>query len=1126
MIAGGGVDESDEREGANVSSFQASDGAINSLVASKDWSQSPLGPPDQWSPALKTTFGLMVPAMAQIVLFWGPDYVALYNDAYAPTIGDKHPRAFGRPAVESWTELWDDLEPLLRRVRETGQTVHADSRPFHIERHGYPETVYFDISYSPVPDEEGIGGILCIVRETTEQVKSERALRQSESKFHAMANSIDQMIWATQPDGFHDYYNKRWYEYTGVPEGSTDGAAWNGMFHPEDQERAWTVWRRSLETGEPYHIEYRLRHRSGDYRWVLGRAQPIRDAAGRVERWYGTCTDIDDLKQAEAALRDSEARFREVFENAAVGMIEIDADWNILSSNAAYREITGRSGEDLRGANCLSFTHSEDVAAGAGALRALAAGQESRVAFEQRYLRPDGDVIWVRSSLSRVSGEHSADRFLKVVEDITEIRNAREALRDESEALEILNRTAAKVAAEFDLDQLVQIVTDAGVELTGAQFGAFFYNVSNAEGESYTLYALSGVDRSHFEQFPMPRNTHIFGPTFRGEGVMRSADITKDPRYGKLAPHYGMPKGHLPVRSYLAVPVVSRSGEVIGGLFFGHEQVDVFSERSERLMSGLAAQAAIGIDNARLFQAAQRLYQTLEAQVEERTAERDRLWSLSEDLLVTADYDGKLLRVSPSWSRLLGFAEQALLDSDYGSLIHPDDLAEVTEALATMRASQQPVSFEDRLRGADGAWHWISWRLSPDPDGVRLHGIGRDVTLAKERVQALAEVEERLRQAQKMETLGQLTGGVAHDFNNLLQIVSGNLDILQRNLPEEEKRLRRAAENAARGADRAATLTQRLLAFSRRQPLDPRATELNKLVGGMSELLHRTLGETIEVETVLASGLWQVEIDPNQLETAILNLAVNARDAMPGGGKLTIETSNTHLDQAYTASNAEVAPGQYVVICVSDTGTGMDAETVTRAFEPFFTTKEVGKGTGLGLSMVYGFVKQSGGHLKIYSEPGEGTTVKIYLPRRMGGAVIDEAIVETIVPEGTREETILVCEDDDDVRAYSVEVLRELGYRVLEAHDGPSALRLLERPEGRVDLLFTDVVLPSGMTGAVLADRARAIRPHLKILFTTGYARNAIVHHGRLDPGVELITKPFSYSDLAARVRDILDRPD
>ncbi len=391
-----------------------------------------------------------------------------------------------------------------------------------------------------------------------------------------------------------------------------------------------------------------------------------------------------------------------------------------------------------------------------------------------------------------------------------------------------------------------------------------------------------------------------------------------------------------------------------------------------------------------------------------------------------------------------------------------------------------------------------------------------------QRTRELREREEALRQAQKMEVVGQLTGGVAHDFNNLLQVVVGNLEILQRNLPEEAGRLRRAAENAMSGARRAATLTQRLLAFSRRQPLDPRPLDVNRLLNDMSDMLHRTLGETIAVETVLAAGLWRVEADANQLENAILNLAVNARDAMPNGGKLTIETANARIDEAYAATHIEVSPGQYVVICVTDTGVGMEKATIARAFEPFFTTKEPGKGTGLGLSMVYGFVKQSGGHVKIYSELGIGTTVKIYLPRLTSGVTEEEPRAAAIIPEGSREETILVIEDDDDVRTYSVEILRELGYRVIEAHDGPAALRLLQR-QSHVDLLFSDVVLPGGMDGAEIARQAVALRPGLKVLFTTGYARDAIVHHGRLDRGVQLITKPFTYADLARKVRDVLD---
>jgi PAS domain S-box-containing protein len=821
-----------------------------------------------------------------------------------------------------------------------------------------------------------------------------------DAEFRLLADNIPTPCWIANGDGFIVWFNRRWHEYTGTTREQMEGWGWQSVHDPEVLPTVMERWTSSIATGEPFEMTFPLKGRDGVFRPFLTRVQPVRDKSGALVRWFGVNTEI-------SALRQSEVRYRQVFENAAVGMIEIDASWNILKSNDVYRDITGRTEEELQGANCLSFTHPDDVSTGEDALRSLAARKSGRVAFEKRYVRPSGDVVWVRSSLSRVSGDDTANRFLKVVEDITEIRLAREALRQESEALEVLNRTAAQVAAELDLANVVQLVTDAGVKLTGARFGAFFYNTVNEAGESLMLYTLSGADRADFERFGHPRATPVFAPTFKGEGVVRSDDITADPRYGKNAPNRGMPEGHLPVRSYLAVPVTSRSGEVIGGLFFGHPDSGVFTEASERLMLGLAGQAAIAIDNARLFEAAQRANQALEQRVEERTQE-------------------------------------------------------------------------------------------------------------------LQDAHEALRQSQKMETVGQLTGGIAHDFNNLLQIVSGNLDLLRQKIPDDAEHLKRYADRAFNGSERAATLTQRLLAFSRRQPLAPKPVDINRLIPGMSELLHRTLGETIEVESVLAPRLWTVEADPNQLENAIINLAINARDAMPEGGKLTIETQNTHLDHSYAAQNPEVAVGQYAVICISDTGTGMDAETAAKAVEPFFTTKEVGRGTGLGLSMVYGFVKQSGGHIKLYSELGEGTTVKMYLPRLLGRfEQTAEPALGAIKAQG--EESILVCEDDEDVRAYSAEVLRELGYRVLEAVDGPSALALL-KAHGDVDLLFTDVVLPGGMTGAVLAREAAKLQPNIKTLFTTGYARNAIVHHGRLDPGVELITKPFSYADLAARVRDILDR--
>ncbi len=599
-------------------------------------------------------------------------------------------------------------------------------------------------------------------------------------------------------------------------------------------------------------------------------------------------------------------------------------------------------------------------------------------------------------------------------------REAEQTLRQQTQTLSILNRAAASVSADLDLGSVVQTVTDAGVELTGAQFGAFFYNVLDEAGEGYMLYTLSGAPLEAFSKFPMPRNTEVFAPTFNGEGIVRSDDITKDPRYGRNAPRKGMPEGHLPVRSYLAAPVISRTGEVLGGLFFGHSDTGVFNARAEEVLVGLAAQAAISIDNARLFQAA-------EKEIGQRRAAEADLQALNAGL----------------------------------------EARVVTEVTERMKA------------------------------------------------------EDALRQAQKMEAVGQLTGGVAHDFNNLLTVIIGGLDTIRRIGVQDNARLTRALDMATQGAQRATTLTARLLAFSRRQPLKPTPLDLNLVVRDSTELLHRTLGETIELEGVLAPRLWPVEVDQNQLEAAILNLAVNARDAMPEGGKLTIETANTLLDESYAATDSEVVPGQYAVLAITDNGQGMSRDIVSRVFEPFYTTKDVGQGTGLGLSMVYGFAKQSGGHVTIYSEPGEGTTVKLYFPRYSGDLPAGDRPTDIAAPEGLKEEVVLVVEDNDDVRSYSVMILNELGYAVLEAADADAALAIIKRP-GRIDLLFTDVVLP-GRNGRVLADEARALRPELRVLFTTGYSRNAIVHQGRLDAGVQLITKPFTFEQLAVRIRDTLD---
>lgn len=592
--------------------------------------------------------------------------------------------------------------------------------------------------------------------------------------------------------------------------------------------------------------------------------------------------------------------------------------------------------------------------------------------------------------------------------DVTTAHVAEQALREQSTALETLYSVGAALAGELDLERLIQMVTDAGVALTGARFGSYFHNVMDESGERLHLFTLSGAAREDFINLGRPRATGVFGPTFRNESVVRSGDILADPRYGQFEPHRGMPTGHLPVRSYLAVPVVARSGTVLGGLLFGHPDPDRFTEQHERLMLALAGHAAVAIDNARLFQEVQTANETLEQRVTERTAE-------------------------------------------------------------------------------------------------------------------LAEAHEALRQAQKMEAVGQLTGGIAHDFNNLLAGITGSLEIIERRLEQgRTDGLDRFIHGAQTSAQRAAALTQRLLAFSRRQTLDPKPTDVNRLVFGMEDLISRTVGPAITVEVIGAAGLWPAKVDAAQLESALLNLAINARDAMPQGGRLTIETANKWLDDR-AARGRDLAPGQYLSICVTDTGSGIPDAIVDRIFDPFFTTKPIGQGTGLGLSMIHGFVRQSGGQVRVYTERDHGTTMCIYLPRYTGDLGEDEGVMGDSIVEFGAGETVLVIDDEATVRMLIVEVLNEAGYVALEADDGPSGLRIL-RSDVRIDLLITDVGLPGGMNGRQVADAARELRPDLKVLFVTGYAENAAVGNGFLSHGMAVITKPFVMTELANKIVEILER--
>jgi PAS domain S-box-containing protein len=551
-------------------------------------------------------------------------------------------------------------------------------------------------------------------------------------------------------------------------------------------------------------------------------------------------------------------------------------------------------------------------------------------------------------------------------------------------------------------------------------------------------------------------------------------------------------------------PVRDDAG-AITGIFVGGYEVTEAHRTAAALRDSEARLRALNAD--------------LERRVIQRTQARGRTWQVSPDLLGALNAQGYFETSNPAWQSVLGWSEAEVASMSIFELLHPDDVERTRAGFNLTQQGQPAIRFPNRYRCKDGSYRWISWVGVPE-DGM-VYCSGRDITEEIAAQTDLEHAQEALRQAQKMEAVGQLTGGIAHDFNNLLAGISGSLEVIAKRVSNNQlDNVFAFIEAAQASTKRAATLTQRLLAFSRRQTLDPKPTDINRLVAGMEELIRRSVGPTIAVEVVGAAGLWLTKIDAPQLESALLNLAINARDAMPDGGRLTIETANKWLDDR-AARGREVPPGQYLSLCVTDTGTGMSAEMIDRIFEPFFTTKPLGQGTGLGLSMVHGFVRQSGGQVRVYSEPGKGTTMCLYFPRYFGTLDQSDDREPTATAPGGSGETVLVVDDEPTVRMLILEVLAEAGYGSLEAEDGPAALKLL-RGDHRIDLLITDVGLPGGMNGRQVADVARIDRPGLKVLFVTGFAENAVVGNGHLDPGMEIITKPFAMSDLAAKIREML----
>ncbi|MBV9992241.1 MAG: PAS domain S-box protein [Alphaproteobacteria bacterium] len=717
---------------------------------------------------------------------------------------------------------------------------------------------------------------------------------------------------------------------------------------------------------------------------------------------------------------------------------------------------------------------------------------------------------------------------------------------EEARRLEILLRVGKEIASELDLERAVQLVTDAATELTGAAFGSFFYNVLNDAGESYMLYTLSGVPKEAFSKFPMPRNTKVFAPTFAGEGVVRSDDIQKDPRYGQNAPRKGMPEGHLPVHSYLAVPVVSRSGEVVGGLFFGHPEVGRFSAEHEKLAQGIAAHAAIAIDNARLYRAAQleierrknlevilrgdaaaseanashREAETEQALTQLRNTERNfrlLVQSVTDYAIYMLDTEGTVVSWNAGAERIKGYKASEIVGRNYSEFFAADD-RKAGIPMNALRTAREHGRFESegwRLR-KDGSRFWALAVLDAvrDEEGHLLGfaKITRDMTERREAQIQLERAQAQLAQSQKMEAIGHLTGGVAHDFNNLLMIVKGQVQLMR--LRAKEPKDLRALDAIEQAAASGANLTRQLLTFARRQQLERVSIDLAERLSAMRELLASSVGGAIKLEVTVAPEVWPVEIDPSEFELALVNIAVNARDAMPSGGALSMRAENVSLDGQGVVALA----GDFVALSLTDTGTGIPPEVLAKVFEPFFTTKEVGKGTGLGLSQVYGFARQSGGDVHIASETGQGTTVTLYLPRSHTATVPlvkSKPTSETIRGKGT----ILVVEDNPQVGDVSTMLLEQLGYNVVRADRPASAFDVLERNDDVV-LVFSDIVMPGDMDGLALARELRERYQSLPVLLATGYSSAA----ERVGHEFPIIRKPYDYNALGVAVKVALSR--
>ncbi|MBP2292795.1 PAS domain S-box protein [Azospirillum rugosum] len=906
--------------------FLADGGEAGALMRGRDWASSPLGEPDGWDLPLRTLVAVILGSRQAMFLVWGPEQTLLYNDAYAEILGDKHPAALGRPFTEVWSEIRDDLTPIVTQAYD-GEPVHMDDITLVMHRKGYPEETHFAFSYTPVRGQSGgVAGLFCACIETTEEVFAKRRLVAESDHFRELFRQAPGFCYVWRgPDHVFEMANDAYFQLVGHRD-IIGKPAREAL--PEIEGQGFFDWAdRAFASGEPFvgqGVPAKIRRSPGaplEERFVTFVFQPIRDADGRVTGLFVQGSDVTEAKKAEAALRASEARLRAALEIKTVGAIYLDEDGRITDANDAFLAMGGYSRQDLENGvmTWRRLTPPEWLECSERAVTELKANGQT-TPYEKEYFRKDGSRWWALFAATLLE-DGSAFEF---VLDITKAKQAEKALRD--------------------------------------------------------------------------------------------------------------------------------------------------------------------------------LNATLESRVAERTADRDRMWRLSTDIMIVHRLDSTLTAVNPAWTATLGWSEEEVLGMRALDLVHPDDVEATRGENRGMAAGQPTQHFVNRLRHKDGHYRWFSWMAVPD--GGLVHAVGRDVTVEKEREAALRQAEDQLRQAQKLEAVGQLTGGLAHDFNNLLQALGGCLAMIRRRT--DEPKVQPLLDAGQQAVDRGAKLVQQLMAFARREGLRPEPIDVRDRVLAMSPLLERALRADIRLATTFGPGLWSVEVDPTQFELALINMAVNARDAMADGGLLTVKAENVLLPPGDPSG----LDGEFVRLSVTDTGTGMAPEVRAKAFDPFFTTKEVGRGSGLGLAQVYGLARQGGGMAWIDSEPGRGTAVVLLLRRSTAAVAAVEAPSLPATAPVRRSGRVLLVEDDPIVASTVAAALEDSGYEVARVTTADEALPLLAS-RARIDLLFSDVVMPGRLSGVDLVREARRLRPNLPAVLTTGYSETV----ARTE-GVRLLPKPYRIEEL------------